>query len=985
VTTDDAHATGPVPEREPGAEGTMVGRYLLLQRLGGGGGGEVYSAFDPVLDRKVALKFLHRSEHTGPALIREGRLLAKVVHRAVVEVHEVAFHDGRAFMAMELVDRGDLDAFAAEARAKGDVASLLAALYSVAEGIIAAHAVGVVHGDIKPSNVLRGTTGEFKVSDFGIARLRRAELDDDASDHPIGTPAFMAPEQHLGGQADERSDQYSFCVTAWSALCGSLPFLPGPTIRSTTNDSLDATGPVESLESIKAAGPPPWPAPRGVPRWIGDVLSRGLRSDPAERWPSMQDLLAALRPDPARARLRRVLGVGGGLAVAAAGVYGWSAYDHGRREENCRRSGAEIDAVWNADASAALRDTLLATDVRHAASTADKVVPWLDDAARAWREHRTAACSHTEVAHTWSPETFARAQWCLDERKLELEAALQRLEGSDAATVDRAVALVSRLRTDAGCIDEAALAQMPDPPAGAMRSTTIEALAEIARARALDHTGKYDEGLAAIRRAKEILHAHPGSPLSATAAVEEGRLLAHGGFHAEAEQALIGGWVAAASSRSWTVAAVAAENLVFVVGRELHRPGEGATWETQAKVAATLGGDPSGLHAAGRAANLAVVKREAGEYDEAIALHMRAIELTTEALGEDHPTTATTLGNLAAVYVETGKPREARALFERVAQMRDATLGPDNPSTISALNNLATTFADTGEYARAKELLQDVAQRRERALRADHPLVAEALDNLGTIHTLLGEYDEAQRLLDRALAIKQEAGQDGMPLATTLAHLATVQSAKGKRAQAVELLERTLAIREQVKGPDHRIVAETLVNLGTEHFIDGDLARAEQMFARAKTIYEAAFGDAHPGVAAALNNLADVALESGRYDDAAAMYERANGIWTASYGPEHPHAATALAHWGAARLRQGRPADARPLLERAVAAFEAVDGADEQEATARFDLAKALVATQGDRAQAVALAEQARDTVARLGTGQMLHVEEIDAWLSETR
>ena len=178
-------------------------------------------------------------------------------------------------------------------------------------------------------------------------------------------------------------------------------------------------------------------------------------------------------------------------------------------------------------------------------------------------------------------------------------------------------------------------------------------------------------------------------------------------------------------------------------------------------------------------------------------------------------------------------------------------------------------------------------------------------------------------------------------------------------------------------------MGETAINLGREHFIKGDLERAEPLFARGKAIYEKAFGPDHPGVAAAINNLGDIALESGRYDEAVPHYEaRARDLARDLRAPA-PHTAAALGHWGVARLRQGRPEAARVVLEKAVAAFATGDGGGEQEATARFDLAKAIVATKGDRAAAVADAEQARATLAKAGGGQMLSVADIDAWLAE--
>ncbi len=123
--------------------GALIGRYLSLDTLGRGGGGEVFAAFDPVLDRKVAIKLLHGTEEAKPALIREGRMLAKVAHPAVVEVYEVGFHEGQAFMAMELVGGGDLQQFASEQRQQGNTQAIIDALLQIADGIAAAHAAGV--------------------------------------------------------------------------------------------------------------------------------------------------------------------------------------------------------------------------------------------------------------------------------------------------------------------------------------------------------------------------------------------------------------------------------------------------------------------------------------------------------------------------------------------------------------------------------------------------------------------------------------------------------------------------------------------------------------------------------------------------------------------------------------------------------------------------------------------------------------------------
>jgi serine/threonine protein kinase len=290
-----------------------IGRFEVRGRLGEGGLGVVYAGRDPALDRPVALKLLRRDaarsmpgedEAERRRMLREARMMARLSHPNVVTVHEVGEHEGRVFLAMELVEGQTLRAWtAAASRTWREVADVL---QQAGNGLAAAHAAGVVHRDFKPDNVLIGQDGRVRVTDFGLARSesfaaapadvtagesRGASTTAGDATHPAaGTPAYMAPEQHGGTATTAASDQFAFCVTAYEALFGSLPF--------------DGHG--RALAEAKTAGVrggPPRSSP--VPEHIARALARGMSPRQDDRWPSIAALLAALGDEPSRRALRR--------------------------------------------------------------------------------------------------------------------------------------------------------------------------------------------------------------------------------------------------------------------------------------------------------------------------------------------------------------------------------------------------------------------------------------------------------------------------------------------------------------------------------------------------------------------------------------------------------------------------------------------------------------------------------------------------------
>ena len=306
----DARAGGDASQ--PSA-GDLVSRYEVRRLVGTGGMGVVYEAFDPLLGRKVALKLLHdRNGLSGGEmqgrLLGEAKALARLVHPNVVAVHDVGLAAGRVFLVMDFIEGQTLADWLNASPTPRGWREILDVYMLAGRGLAAAHEVGLVHRDFKPTNVMVGDDARVYVTDFGLARIS-AILGDDTvvgSEDPrpsdaagvhtrpgalVGSPYYMAPEQIAGEPIDERADVFSFCVALYRGLLGRRPFA-GRTLRALRANILG--------DRVRGL-----PDRSEVPRWLYSQVLRGLRARPDDRPATLTDLLRSIERERTVRGLRR--------------------------------------------------------------------------------------------------------------------------------------------------------------------------------------------------------------------------------------------------------------------------------------------------------------------------------------------------------------------------------------------------------------------------------------------------------------------------------------------------------------------------------------------------------------------------------------------------------------------------------------------------------------------------------------------------------
>ncbi|MEM6990122.1 MAG: serine/threonine-protein kinase [Myxococcota bacterium] len=886
----------------PRSAGT-IGRYTVVRRLGAGGMAVVYAAYDESLDRKVALKLLHGvdadAEHKS-RLAREAKAMARLSHVNVATVFETGTHEGgdgepHPFIAMEFVDGENLRRWLETPRPVDEVLDVIA---QAGLGLAAAHDASLVHRDLKPENVMVRNDGVVKVVDFGVAAMRgRALGPEDSLAAPAagvgpelttatvaGTPAYMAPEQLRGTPADARSDQYSFCVTAYEALTGLRPF---------TGDSV--------RELLDAMAKPSFAERPDVPRPILEALQRGLAYEPGARFESMPALLRALRPPAPHARRTRtvVVTLGAGIGLGALGL--WLG---GTLGESCGQLGSGVADVWEPTRAAALEKRFVAvTQPPFLAETWARVRTRLDALAKADADARQRLCTVAGAAALrQSPQAT-----CLEGVRTEVDAALEGLEAADRIGLERAVDLVAGVTDPGHCLDaDVALttdAETPRAVAIAMargraklatadlegaRAVAAEAVSGLGngatpRARAQAHhlaaevalqAADYDACAEQLQRADAVLVGQTAPDLRAMLSITRlGMMVAkHSpdakGFAAGLVQMIVPGTLPA---RADARLAVLRASLSLDAG----------DLETAAAAAelAELAGAGLPPRARGEAVDLvARIHLAAGRYERALVAAERALALRREAYGETHPEVAASLGTAGAISLRLGRWAAARTMLTAARDTYEAAYGSEHP-------DLARTRANLGSALRELSLNDDALTEYEAARASFERLhgtndarVAAVLLNESALRHEMGQFVTAREGYARVLAIQRARFDDDHPhVLAARANLGQLQADLGE-ADAADTMADVLARRRKSLGSEHTDVAKAALELGHVRLAAGDADAAVTLYQEALKIDRAAFGGDHFRVAEDLASLATALQAMNRAGEAAAAVAEAREI-----------------------------------------------------------------------------------------------------------
>jgi tetratricopeptide (TPR) repeat protein len=944
---------GPTGHPDPG---TRIDRYVIERPLGAGGMGAVSLADDPELKRKVCLKLLRPelvdpedTQGTRSRLLREAQAMAQISHPNVVAVFDIGTNQGVVFIAMEYIEGWDLAKWLKLEPRRPQV--VLDVFRAAGRGLAAAHRVGLIHRDFKPQNVMIGADGSVKVTDFGLARAelareadrvtgaRAAAAPDEARSRParrdadslldspltrtgtlVGTPAYMAPEQIAGEIIDARCDQFAFAVALHEALSGERPFA-----GSSLTEIFAAT--VE--ERVR-----PLPKRAGVSRRVRAAIARGLRSEPADRFPTMEAMLAEISPRGSR---RVVLAAAAALAIGGGAVAAAAIMRPPGQDALCDGGPALAAAVWSDDGRARVRSAFVATGLRLAASTSSLVVRELDAYSAEWSAAHRDACLATRVRQEQTEDMLTLRMTCLERRRAELAAAVEILERPDAQLVDSAFMLPGNLSAVDDCADaEVLAAPLPLPRDPGRRDRIAAARAQLARAKATADAQRWDQ-------AREIADpvVKEADVLGWTPLVAEARLMAaqidmQQARHDDAEKGFHAAALAGEQGGHDRVRAEAYLGLLEI-NQIRSRHDEAMRWAGYARAVIERTGSQPGL--LGKLSLLlGDTHADRGDSKSAIAEYRRAIDFLVRDGGARSSDAAWARFRLGQYFFRQREFDRAMVEFEATLAVWREIGGDDHPLAINALDIMSNTRREQGRAAEALLLAERALAAYRRVWGEDHVVTAGAHNTLGLALQAAGRFDEGLAAQERALEVYRRVhGRDHIYVA---GHIGTI--------------------------------AVTLVNAGR---LDEAAARIQEAIAIA-----AAQGEDTTDVITYRNLLGTIHTRSKKYDAAIAELERALSSARKTLAADAPQLADTMTRLGTALQRKGTTARAVTVLEQALAIREAGGAGPWESSWTKLELARSLW-DAGERGRARTLGQESRAEAEAAGDADQL--EKATTWLAE--
>ncbi len=894
----------------PGKVGATVDRFVLVEKLGAGGMGEVFLARDPQLNRQVALKLLKRSptddDQAMGRLLREARAMAQVSHPNVVSVFDAGMHGEQPWVAMEWIRGHTLREWL---RTPHPWPQTLALLCDIGRGLQAAHDAGLVHRDLKPENVLVGDNGRVAVTDFGLAHGAWADVRPELATPaalPIaarathagllmGTPGYMAPEQSRRQPTDARTDQFAFAITAYEALYGVLPF---------TDDN--------------AAAPKP-PPPSKVPPRVWRALERGLQAEQNDRHPSVSALVGELH-----ACLPKSRASAWGLLIATLCVLLAAGFTFfATRQQPCDAGPKLLAPTWNPQRKAAVEAALKSSAGAVGAAVAPQVLAQLDAWAQRWTQMEQQSCEATKAGSQSATLLDLRAA-CLRRRLGDLDALVSLLASEGAALAGKADTAVASLASVDGCADETTLGgRIPVPAASA---TAVEALDKgLSRVKAMEDLGQYRDALAPAKAQAAQAREAGYAPALAEALVELGRTQNLAGSPLDAEPTLEDAVNSAEVARDDRLRAAARLLRVQVLLGlkkldDAERELRAAAAVVQRVDAPELKRDLKGVEA-----DLATAQ---GRLDESVALAQQSLDAAEKLTPPDERKLVAALGTYAFSLVRAGKLADAEKQYARAIPIAERALGPKNPGLAKLLGEQVGVLGKLRRLDEARALHARANEIITASLGADSAMMGDDLSNWGTTLLVNRQLDEAKTFLEKGLELRRRTLPPNHPsIAMSINRLGVLAAEVGNYDECTARFKETIALREKALGPTHPQVLSDINDLGGAYALAGKhveaLATFDEALAREKR-----------QVGTRLSDTAKAQIVMGRAEELLGLYRWAD----AREGLAQSH--------DAAMKTDGPDLKGRQLL---LEAWVAWDGFGEKDATvAKVAEARPFVEEVGD-------------------------------------
>ena len=718
------------PEEEELAQGDFVGRYSVLSCLGRGGMGVVYKAYDPKLDRNVALKLLRRSTSSVTAdfrLLREAKTLAQLKHPNVVTVYDADLSNHGVFIAMELLSGKSVNEWL-EARRRS-VREILDVFLAAGRGLLAAHEAGIVHRDFKPGNVMVEDDGSVRVLDFGLAHLmdegpagmlrvtgsepvatsgrkadeppaelRRISREVYATEAGlvIGTPAYMAPEQIVGDRGDHRSEQFSFAMSLYVAIYDRTP-LAGETYEERRENIVRGLRVSERDLERSSSG-------EVVPARVRRAILRGLSAEPGDRFASMTELLAELEEPPRRGRW---VAIAGFTLLAGFGV-GAMVFDE-PEDLPCSDPTSALEGTWGLADRSAVESAFTADG---AASSLPRITAELDRYATDWVEMYAQSCRATFVLHQQSEQLFDQRMRCLERRRNRLRSTIDALVTAETpqALVDRTI-LPFKLPGLEPCADlETLAAEQPLPDDEAQREEAERLRRRIDEADTLYDAGEFTRGVEvaseAVAKSREL--GYP--PVLAEALASLGRLQTSGAPPRDAQITLEEAVLVAARAGDDRTAAAAWTWLLYSLGLQ-NRVDQADNLELAARAAVERSGDE--VIRGWLLNNLGVLRGMRGDIERASELLRRALEAKQQELGPAHVDVGISWFNLGLALADRRSNDDALEAFQQARSIFESTVGDRHPLVHYSIFGLCRVELASGRPQAAVKLCREVLSRFE--------------------------------------------------------------------------------------------------------------------------------------------------------------------------------------------------------------------------------------------------------------------------------